>query len=159
MITAKLLGAKELEASLVELAKLYGPKTVRNIFNPPLRKASAAILQDIKTNTPVSSGSLRDSVAMKVGRPNKVRLRSDAVDEYTVAESRIGWFWRRGDRVSSYQALAIEFGTLNQPAQPVLRKALQNGASRAVKILQLEIGKSIKQTAKRLAKKRLKGLI
>jgi len=159
MITAELVGAKELEASLVELAKLYGAKSVKAIFNPPLRKASAGILQDIKQNTPVDSGALRDSVDMKVGRPNKVRLKSKAVDEYTVSESRIGWFWRRGDKVNSFEALSIEFGNQKTAAQPVLRKALQNGASQAVKILQLEIGKSIKKTAKRLAKKRLKGQI
>jgi HK97 gp10 family phage protein len=160
MITAKLEGAKELEKTLVDLAKEYGPKGVRAVFTGPIKKAMAGMLQDIQSGTPVDTGALKESTALKVGRPSKSRLRqSKAVDEHTVAEGRVGWFWKRGDKVNSYEALAVEFGTNTTPARAVLRKALQTNASGAVQILQKEIGLSIEKTAKRLARKRSKGLI
>ena len=160
MLDVQMDGGKELEDSLLELAKIYGPKSVSAVFNAPIKKAMGGMLTDVQSNTPVDSGDLKESVALKVGKPSKSRLRnSQTIDETVASQGRVGWFWSKGSGVNSHAALSVEFGTQTTGAQPVLRKALQTGAGGAVQILKKEVGRSLDKTANRLAKKRAKGLI
>ena len=148
-------GGKELEDALVELVKIYGPKSMSNIFNVPIKKAMQGMLQEITSNTPVDSGDLKESVKLKVGKPSKSRRsQAKSVDETTAAEGRVGWWWSKGSGVNSHEALAVEFGTQTRGAQPVLRRALKSGAGGAVQVLRKEVGLSLDKTSKRLAKKK-----
>ena len=159
-IVADLEGAKDVERMLKGLADEYGPKNAASAFNGAVRAAMKGTLDQIQRETPVDRGLLKDSVALKVGKPSKKRLRdSQFVDEFTVVEGRCGWFWKRGDAVNSFEALAVEFGTQTTPAQPTLRKALQNNAQNMVSTFAKEIGPQIEKKARSLGRRRSKGTL
>lgn len=161
-IVADVQGFEGIDDMLAGLARDFGPRNTSTIINQPLKRAMEPIRNAIQRNTPIDTAELYNSVKLRVGKPSKARARtSDAVDEFTVSEARAGWFWNRStDQVNSYQALAVEFGTIQNPGGlKVLRNALQTGAKRAVAVLSEELRPRIIKRARALARRKAKGTL
>ena len=117
----------------LELADDLGPQRARTVMNRPMREAANMIADDIRENTPVDSGGLQRSVATNAGRARRSELRSGVFDGNDVVVARAGWFWR-GESMW-FQALAVEYGTRQQPPRAVLRQALTRNCNAVIPIL------------------------
>ena len=156
-IVADVRGFEGIDEMLGGLARDFGPKNAATILNQPLRTAMKPIRDAIERTTPVDMGDLKDAVNLRVGRPSARRIRTAmAVDEFTVAEARAGWFWNRStDSVNQHQALAVEFGTSKNPGgQHVLQRALRSGANQAVNTLSQELRPRLIKRARELARRK-----
>ena len=111
-----------LTESLNNLAdQLDQPDTYTDIIGNALEPAERRITD----NTPTDTGELRRSVRSEVGPPpRQLANLSEPVADGTVALGVVGWgFEDRAYRLRP-RSIAIEFGTIHQPADPVLRPAL-----------------------------------
>ena len=154
-ITFRLEGLEQANNNINQLSAEFGPRRAVQTFNVPLRRAFAIVEQDIRANTPVESGELRDSTRLRAGRANRFERRRFPDAVYAV---RAGWFYPSPNTLT-FRALATEYGTSNQSANPVLRTALANNAERAIRIFCDEIGDRIQRTATRLNRQRAAGRI
>lgn len=146
-------GVRELEASLRSLQKEYGGKAAAQAMRPAMRAAMAPLVTDVTQDTPVDSGVLRDSVKMKIGKPTKKMSSSAHYNSSTVIYGQVGWFWSKPSLW--WEALAVEFGTQNVPAQNVLRSIHEKEAQGMLQRFGDTLGPSIEKKAKSLAKKRI----
>ncbi len=60
-INMRLEGLRAMEASLRALQKEYGGKAAAQALRPAVRAAMAPLVSEVAANTPVESGTLRDS--------------------------------------------------------------------------------------------------
>ena len=143
-------GLRELERNLLELANEYGPRNALSALRQPVRNSLRLIAADIEANTPVESGSLRESVGVSV-RMRRSKDQGPHVPEDAVLVGEVGWRWRN---VSLWRrALAIEFGTRTQSAQSVLRDALGRSQGQILNDFSRDLGESIMRTARRLERR------
>lgn len=147
----KLKGMKELERSLLKLGKEFGdPKYALQALRPAMKKAMKPVEANIRANTPVADGDLKDSVNLKVKKSNKKDKQVLGNDSVMVAEA--GWFWRPGQSTFR-KAIAVEYGTSTQEPQPVLRNALDSHANSLIQEFRSELIKSIEKKTKQLRRK------
>ena len=146
-LTVRTTGFAELEENWLELAEDLGPAKARTTLNRPMRQAVEIVADEIRENTPVDSGGLRESVATNAGRARRQEVSSGVFDTNDVVVARAGWFWRGESRW--FQALAVEYGTRTAPAQMILRDALMNNSAKALEMLSTGIEQAItKRTAR-----------
>ena len=143
-------GVAQLERDWLALADDLGPRRARSVANTPIRRALAPVRQQIETNTPVDTGTLRNSINTNAGSARRAELRSGVFGPNVVAVGRTGWFWR-GTSLW-FQALAVEYGTRTLQPQSVLRDALRNNVDEVLAIFAREMGTRIEQRAERLAR-------
>lgn len=151
-IIMKLEGLKEMEASLIALQEEYGGKAAPQALRPAMRAAMAPLVSDVTSATPVDSGSLRDSVKLKIGKPTKKMSSSEYYQSSTILYGQVGWFWSNPSLWN--QALAVEFGTQDVPAQSVLRGIHEREAAGTLKRFGDTLGPAIEKKAAQLEKKR-----
>lgn len=154
-IKVKVEGLKELEKALAELKEEYGGKSAQQAMRPAVRKALKPAESTIKSTTPVDSGALAESTKIRIGKPSKAMLKSEHFNEQQVIAGRVGWTWKSPSLWS--EALAVEFGTQNRPADQTLRNAFDNHSDQMIETFKNELGPSIERKAKALHKKRSKG--
>ena len=151
-INFKVEGLKQAERNLRELAKTFGdPKYALQAIRPAIRKALLPLKKQIEGDTPVLSGKLKSSVAIKITKPNKrekQKLGSDAV-----IFGKVGWFWKAPETYWR-RGLAVEFGTKNKQATPVLVPALEQNIQQMINTFKSTLGPAIEKKAKALNKKR-----
>ena len=152
-IDFRLEGLTQANDNINRLAEEFGPRRARQTFNVPLRRAFAGVEADIRANTPVDTGSLRDTTRIRAGAANRFERRRFPDAVYAV---RAGWFYASPSTIT-FQALAVEFGTRFQPANSVLQTALANNAENAIDIFCREMETSIMRTARRLNRRRAAG--
>ena len=70
-ITSELLGVDGFEDNLRELSRLYGPRSARQTFNVPMRRAFRFVRDEIEAETPVDTGNLRDHTELVAGVANR----------------------------------------------------------------------------------------
>ena len=63
-INFRLEGLSQANANINELSRQFGPRRARQTFNVPLRRAFANVEADIRANTPVDTGNLRDTTRL-----------------------------------------------------------------------------------------------
>ena len=154
-IDFRLTGLEQANANINELSRQFGPRRARQTFNVPLRRAFANVEADIRANTPVDTGNLRDTTQLRAGVANRFERRRFPDAVYAV---RAGWFYSAPSPLT-FQALAVEYGTRYQTGNRTLRTALANNAEGAIDIFCREIGNSIMRTARRLNRRRAAGRI
>lgn len=137
----QLTGFAELERDWLALANDLGPARARTTLNRPVRQAIEIAADDIRENTPVDTGDLQRSVNTNSGRARRSELRSGVFDANDVVVARAGWFWR-GESMW-FQALAVEYGTSQQPPRMVLRDALRSNADAMLERLRTGIREAI----------------
>ena len=142
-VTIQTRGFREAERNLLRLANQFGPRGVRGLVNRELRDAFRPVEQEIRTNTPVDTGGLRESTALRVGAPTRRDRRNNEVGPNVFAIARAGWFWR-GESLW-FQATNVEFGNSRQAPANVLRAALENNAGRVLTDLSRGLGEAIER--------------
>ena len=151
----RLEGLEQANRNINELAREFGPRRARQTFSVPLRRAFAIVEADIRANTPVDTGNLRDTTQLRAGVANRFERRRFPDAVYAV---RAGWFYPSPNTLT-FQALAVEYGTRFQGGTAVLRTALANNVERSLQIFCNEIGDRIMRTARRLNRQRAAGRI
>ena len=150
----KVEGLKALETSLRELQKEYGGKAATQAMRPSIKAAMTPVEDTVKNNTPVDTGTLRDSIKVKIGKPTKKMLTSAHYNSTTIIYGQVGWFWRNPSLWD--RALAVEYGTRDLPASIVLRSAMDVHHQGMINRFKDTLAPSIEKKAKQLAKKRSK---
>ena len=150
----KVEGLRDLEKSLRGLQKEYGGKAATQAMRPAVKAAMTPIEDTVRNNTPVDTGSLRDSTKTKIGKPTKKMLSSAHYNSTTIIYGQVGWFWR--GQSLWYKSLAVEYGTRNTPAKFILRSAMDTHHQGMINRFKDTLAPSIEKKAKQLAKKRSK---
>jgi HK97 gp10 family phage protein len=156
MVSMKVQGLKELEASLIALNKEYGGKSAPQAMRPAIKAAMAPLQSELASNTPVDTGALRDSASVKIGKPSKKMVSNSAhYNSTTIIAGRVGWFWRTDSLW--YEALAVEFGTQNKAGQHPLKNLFDSNNQEMLNTFKRTLGPAIEKKAKQLHKKKMKG--
>ncbi len=134
VIEFKITGAKEMERLLKEL----GPNVASRVGDKALRAGAKPIVAEAKRLVPVKTGALRKAITVAVQRRRKGPGERVVLIGFKRPESR--------------RAHLTEFGTVNAPAQPFLRPALDSKAGEALNEVGRVLGKGITDEALKLAK-------
>lgn len=142
----KIEGLKELEKSLLKL----GAKPAQSVMGSAARKAMKPVLNDAIQNANEDSGDLRKALAIKVIKGKKSK---------TFVSANVGTYRKKSTKKQggkklagvNQKAIAQEFGTSKQQAEPFLRPALNSNASRVLSILKPALADGIEKAAKKLA--------
>ena len=142
-VTIQTRGFREAERNLVNLAREFGPRGTRTLINRELRSAFRPVADEIRSNTPVDTGGLRDSVSLRVGAPTRRDRRNPEVGPNVFAIARAGWFWR-GTSLW-FQSINVEYGNSQQAPHNILRSALENNANTVLTNLATGLGEAIER--------------
>tara|TARA_R110002153_G_scaffold264954_2_gene427156 strand:+ start:1953 stop:2423 length:471 start_codon:yes stop_codon:yes gene_type:complete len=151
MITIKVHGLKELEKSLNKLDLDLRKKASREAG----RKAMEPIAKEMKSNVPVDSGKLRDTI--KVSATNAPsRLKKYSKKASMIASANVGIKSKDITKTATH-AIHLEYGTKNMAPQPFIRKSFNEGKKKStIMRFRKELKKSIIKFANRQAKRKLK---
>lgn len=146
-------GLQQLEHALLELGAELGFKTLRSAG----RAAMKPVLESAKAGAHVDSGDLVESIAITTRRG---KGRSEAVS------IRVGPTKRsvrdRATKTSrkltgvNQKAIAQEYGTRRQQADPFLRPALDQNQSQVLATFSAELAKKIDAAARKAARQAIK---
>lgn len=173
--TIKVEGLKDVLASFEEVAGEIGDKKARSkILIPSVREAMQPVLQQAISNAPLDTGGLRLSLQVEARRPTRRDKRSKYIAETDTAiaavttasgkklakmsegkglaksrrklkklgvENTENFMGVKGDG----RALAQEFGTAENSAQPFLRPSLESQAGPTVRRLGEILGRRINE--------------
>lgn len=150
-------GFKELDQLLDEIKSDFGPKDTQKILNRAVKLAMTPVLLQAKALAPVDTGALRESLRIEARRPTAKDKRSRYVERgdvvigtVTTAPGNVlarrkfynySQSYRQKKDVytkgipSDARANVQEFGSVNFPAQPYLRPALESKGMEAVNSL------------------------
>jgi HK97 gp10 family phage protein len=150
----KVTGFAELFKAMDDLSQEIGKAKTDRIWRNAMEFAFEPVLQAAKASAPVASGQLRDHLYIKAHRPTgrdkralsyqgetfMVRVTSSPKREESVVNTVIT---KKGKERQVWSnrpvALAMEFGTAKNPAQPFLRPALESN----IQNIQDRLGKAI----------------
>jgi HK97 gp10 family phage protein len=149
----KLEGAQELKDVLQELSNDFGEKDQKNILKRGVAESLKPVLNTAKSLVPMDTGALRASLRIQAKKPSKRDRNSKYVSEKdvvigTVTTAPSNKFVKVYDMEASYKArkdkykkikapndarhIAMELGTVNVPAKPYLRPALESQSATVV---------------------------
>ena len=109
-VTAKVENIKGVEALMERLSKEFGPRSAQLTIRAAMRNTLKGVATDIKANTPVRTGKMRDSVRTRIVVP-----RNNQQGNKPAISGRIGYRISRrratSDRFPSIgQVLGVEYG-------------------------------------------------
>ncbi|SIQ13788.1 HK97-gp10 family putative phage morphogenesis protein [Marinobacterium stanieri] len=137
-------GMAELEEALLDLGAETGFKTLRSAG----RKAMEPVLIAATIGANRDSGDLKDSMAIS-SRKGKGGNRAVDID---VGPTKKKAAKSEGGRELSgvaHKAIAQEYGTSDQEAEPFLRPALDQNVDRVLDLFGSELGKAIARAVKK----------
>lgn len=161
--SVKISGLRELDAALAQFKK----STARGVLNRALKKAAVPIRDQAKTDAPVDTGELRDSINIRVkgtgGSAGKAAFA--AAMRAGASRSEAAKAAREANRAAGSQpmsatvsiaadaphAVFAEFGARGKPGNAFLSTALTGRADDALALVKTELGTEIQKTAKRVA--------
>lgn len=142
MIKVKVHGLKELEKALNELDLDLRKRASREAG----RKAMEPVMKEIKSNTPVDSGRLRDTVKLSATNAPS-RLKKYSKKASMIASANVGMRSKDVTKTATH-AIHLEYGTENMAPQPFIRKAFTNPKQKAtIMRFRKELKKSIHKFA------------
>lgn len=133
----KLHGLSELENSLKSITKEAGSRALV----AALKDGAQPVEDDMKSNAPVLSGGLQS----RIKKRSKKRKGAAIVTIGTAKQD-------------FHAAIAAEFGTQKQSPSPFIRLSLHKNWRKSSSIVRYALKKRINQQARRLAKRKLKGI-
>ncbi len=146
-ITTKVEGLADLEKALLGLGAEVGFKTLRTAG----RKSMKPVLADAQANVSVDSGDTKESLAIsaKKGKGHVSAVVINVGNTRKKARKSAG-----GHQLASVKqkALAQEFGTSRQAADPFLAPALIRNSDQVLQLFKSELAIAIEKAAKKLAK-------
>jgi len=151
MIKIKVHGLKELDRALNKLDLDLRKKASREAG----RKAMEPVMKEIKSNTPVDSGRLKDTVKLSATNAPS-RLKKYSKEASMIASANVGMKSKDITKTATH-AIHLEYGTKNMAPQPFIRKAFTNPKQKAtIMRFRKELKKSITKFANRQAKRNIK---
>ena len=151
-VSFQLKGMPELLAQLQGLGAELGAKTLRSAarkaFLPVYEAAHRLALPSMDT------GALLDAIKLTVVRPKggdtiaAVGIKISGKMPRTLARAR-----KLSHRNPSRRWHFVEFGTVNMPAKPFLRPALDQNTGQVLELLKAELVKGIRRAQRRKAKR------
>jgi HK97 gp10 family phage protein len=172
-LTMNVSGAKELAASLEQLAKDSSAGTMRNAMKRGMVDAAQPLVDAARRMVPVRTGALRDAIVASSAIDNPVGKaefgqvlrsggsKSEATAALRDARRAAGGGGKRitvavgpavGKGVSGY-AHIVEFGSEDTPPQPYLRPAWDQTQDEVLSRVVDSVGKAVEAAARRAAKK------
>lgn len=136
-VSIKLEGIGEVDKALKALEMEFGDKMARSkVLVPAVREALKPVLTQAKANAPKDSGDLEKSLIIEARRPTRRDRRSKYVTQTDTVIAAVttasGKKLAKMGIKSDARAIAQEFGTAHNPAQPYLRTALESNAQTTV---------------------------
>jgi HK97 gp10 family phage protein len=149
-VSFKLEGIGNVHAAFEELANEIGDKKATSkILVPAVREAMKPVLAKARANAPVDTGGLKRSLQVEARRPNRKDKRSKYIVSTDTVISLVttapGKKLAKMGIASDARAIAQEFGTARNPAQPYLRVALESESQNTVNILAKILARRIDQ--------------
>lgn len=133
MITIEVKGLQELERQLLAM----GDKAVKVMRNAG-REALAPVLEDMKAHAGFDDASAGEHMRDTIKIRSTSRMNDDKY--LTVITLRVG-----PSKKHHMKALAQEFGTIKQVAEPFIRPAMDYNKSRILRVLAVELRAGIEQ--------------
>ena len=136
-VTIKLEGIGEVDKALRALEEEFGDKMARSkVLIPAMREALKPVLEQARANAPKDSGDLTKSLIVEARRPTRRDKRSKYVTQTDTVIAAVttasGKKLAKMGIKSDARAIAQEFGTAHNPAQPYLRPALESNAQTTI---------------------------
>lgn len=149
-VTIKLEGIGEVDQALKALEDEFGDKLARSkVLVPAVREAMRPVLEQARANAPKDSGDLMRSLIVEARRPTMRDRRSKYVTQTDTVIAAVttasGKKLAKMGIKSDARAIAQEFGTARNPAQPYLRPALEANAQSTVTRLAEILARRISQ--------------
>lgn len=150
--SVKVEGLKELDRELEKLSRTAG----RGVLRRSLQKSAPPLVDRMKSNAPVNSGALRDSITASTRlAPRQSRLhRTQFRDQRSSAELFVGPSYNLG--AGGRHAHLLEFGTVKMSPQPFARPAYDSDKmsllKRVEENLKTELNKSLARMMKNAKK-------
>lgn len=145
----KVDGLPELEAGLLALEAQVASRVLRR----GLREGAKPVVEAAKSNVPVFSGALRESIGVRTAKGRRGKnaavafIGSIAKDKKAIALAND----QRNTRVKGiFWGHIVELGYGRQAPQPFLRPAFDAKAIEAVSIFALTIKKSLERIARKV---------
>lgn len=136
-ITIKLEGIGAVDQALKDLEREFGDKMAQSkVLVPAVREAMKPVLAAARQNAPKDTGDLARSLIVEARRPTKRDRRSKYITQSDTVIAAVttasGKKLKKMGIKSDARAIAQEFGTAKNPAQPYLRPALEANAQNTV---------------------------
>ena len=149
-VTIKLEGIGEVDKALKQLEEDFGAKTAQaKVLVPAVREAMRPVLLAARENAPKDTGDLTRSLIVEARRPTKRDRRSKYITQTDTVIAAVttasGKKLAKMGIKSDARAIAQEFGTAHNPAQPYLRPALESNAQNTVNRLSEILARRINQ--------------
>lgn len=151
--TFSVSGLRELGQSMQELGAEVAQRISVAMTGAAAKVVRAAAVQNVESSPSIETGSLRDSIIVKKIPKSQTALTS----EHIVTVRGRGKIIKRGKKKGQRQTQAphahfVEFGTVNMPAEPFLRPALDRNQERAAEAMKETGGRRIEAAARKAAK-------
>ena len=139
-VSFKLEGVGDVEKAFRELAEEIGDKKANSkILVPAAREAMKPVLAQARSNAPEDTGGLKRSLQVEARRPTRRDKRSKYISSTDTVISLVttapGKKLAKMGINSDARAIAQEFGTARNPAQPYLRTALESQSQSVIQNL------------------------
>lgn len=128
---ARVEGLSAIAAKMRKLSAEVNQKAARQATAAAARVIKKATVAKIVTNPSIDTGSLRDAVIVK--KLPKGESEGATSAHIVTFRGRGKAYNKKGQRIArAPHARFVEFGTVNMPAEPMLRPAFDNGKEKAL---------------------------
>ena len=151
------IGIAEFKELLGQIQEDFGPKDTKNILRNSVRLAMKPVLATARALVPKDTGQLAASLQIESRKPTTRDKASKYVTANDIVIAKVtAYIGKEGHRrtfksiksgsktemESDARAIAMEFGTANDPAKPYLRPALESNAT----VITTNLGDSLRQS-------------
>lgn len=141
------LGARNIQISGIEeldhLASKVAPKVARRLARGTVHKIAGIARNGMRRRAPQQSKTLRKAIVSKRRRGTATEVVSDVRITHGRGVKHDAWYWH-----------FVEFGTVQQPAQPFIRPEIDEIVPRIPDLYREEFGKRLEKELAKQAKKR-----
>lgn len=130
MTTIRVDGLQELGKAMKTLTEDVNKRIARAATGAAAQVVRKAAVDNINRSPSVETGNLRRNVIAKRLPPNEAQMTSAHI--VTVRKGRVTKKQYAKGLRDAYYARYVEFGTVDMPAEPFLRPALDNNVQKAI---------------------------
>ena len=150
MIKIHVHGLRELDKALNKLDLDLRKKTAREAG----RKAMEPIAKEMKSNVPVDSGRLRDTIKVSATTAPS-RLKKYSRKASMIASANVGMRSKDPTKTATH-AIHLEYGTDNMAPQPFIRRSFNESKKKStIMIFRRHLRTSIERFAKKQARRNI----
>jgi len=132
-ITIKVAGLQELGERLRALNTKVATKSCKRASGAAGQLVKKAAKTNLQQSPSIDTGELERDVIIKQVPKGRTKLTS----EHVVVVKKVAYKQdnRTGERTTRRSAVFLEYGTVHMPAEPFMRKALENNVQRAIEVI------------------------